>query len=368
MNPNKKKICLVIPSLQSGGMERVMSELAVYFCSKVEFEVHLILYGITREIFYPISENIIVHKPSFEFDNSKRTWFTLKTLWFLRQEIHKLQPDAVLSFGELWNNLVLLSTLGLGYPIFVSDRSQPNKSLGLFHDHLRKWLYPKARGVIAQTEKAREIYSKIYHHKNFKVIGNPIRPIINHCKTNPIRNNVVLTVGRLITTKHQDRLIYIFLRINNPHWKLVIVGYDHLKQNHSERLQKIINDNRAQDRIILAGKQSDVESYYLESKIFAFTSNSEGFPNVIGEALSAGLPVVSYDCEAGPSDLITHGENGFLVPVFDDEAFQKHLELLMGNEIKRIEMSDNATLSVVKFDLEKICTEYSSCIFGKNDF
>jgi GalNAc-alpha-(1->4)-GalNAc-alpha-(1->3)-diNAcBac-PP-undecaprenol alpha-1,4-N-acetyl-D-galactosaminyltransferase len=353
---------LVIPSLQSGGMERVMTELAKFFCSQKVFEVHLVLYGLSREIYYPIPENIIVHKPSFEFDNSKRTWSTLKTLWFLRQEIHKLHPDTVLSFGEFWNNLVLLSTLGLGYPIFVSDRSQPNKSLGFFHDHLRKWLYPKARGVIAQTEKAREIYSKIYHHKNFKVIGNPIRPIINHCKINPVRNNIVLMVGRLITTKHQDRLIDIFLRISNPHWKLVIVGYDHLKQNHSERLQKIIDDNRAQDRIILAGKQSDVESYYLESKIFAFTSSSEGFPNVIGEALSAGLPVVSYDCEAGPSDLIIHGENGFLVPVFDDEAFQKYLELLMSDDSLREKMSKQAILNVQKFDKLMIAESFSSFI------
>lgn len=362
MIPYKKNICLVIPSLQSGGMERVMSELAVYFCSKEEFEVHLVLYGHIREVFYDIPDNLFVHKPSFEFDNSKRTWNTLKTLWFLRQKIKGIHPDTVLSFGELWNNLVLLSVLFLKYPIYVSDRSQPNKSIGIVHEFLRKWLYPKAKGVIVQTEKAKEIYNNLYRHKNITVIGNPIRPILSKYKNSLNRKNVVLMVGRLIATKHQDRLIHIFLKINKPDWKLIIVGYDHLKQSHSERLQRIIDINSARDRIILAGKQLNVESYYLESKVFAFTSSSEGFPNVIGEALSAGLPVVSYDCDAGPSDLIIHGENGYLVPVFDDEAFQKYLELLMSDDSIRETMSRQAPLSVRKFDRLKILESFCSFI------
>jgi glycosyltransferase involved in cell wall biosynthesis len=144
------------------------------------------------------------------------------------------------------------------------------------------------------------------------------------------------------------------LNINNPDWKLVLVGYDHLKQNHSKRLQELIDDNNAGDRIILAGKRLDVEKFYLSSKIFAFTSSSEGFPNVVGEALSAGLPIVSYDCDAGPSDLIEHGRNGFLVPVFDDEQFQLYLKKLMDEETLRIEMSKQAKLSVAKFSNREI--------------
>jgi GalNAc-alpha-(1->4)-GalNAc-alpha-(1->3)-diNAcBac-PP-undecaprenol alpha-1,4-N-acetyl-D-galactosaminyltransferase len=127
---SKEKICLIIPSLQAGGMERVMSELANYSVEKGGYEVHLILYGIKREIFYNISDKIIIHKPIFEFDNTKRTWSTLKTIFYLRKKLKEINPVASLSFGEYWNNLVLLSTLGTKIPVFVSDRSQPNKSLG----------------------------------------------------------------------------------------------------------------------------------------------------------------------------------------------------------------------------------------------
>ena len=71
-----------------------------------------------------------------------------------------IQPHSILSFGELWNNLVLISLIGLKYPVYISDRCKPDKSFGLFQHLLRKWLYPLASGMIAQTEKANEIYQK----------------------------------------------------------------------------------------------------------------------------------------------------------------------------------------------------------------
>jgi GalNAc-alpha-(1->4)-GalNAc-alpha-(1->3)-diNAcBac-PP-undecaprenol alpha-1,4-N-acetyl-D-galactosaminyltransferase len=102
---HKKKIAFLIPSLQPGGMERVMSEI-IEFCSrKPEVELHLVLFGIKREIFYEIPKNILIHKPDFEFDNTKRSWHTLKTIYFIRKTIKKINPNTVLSFGELWNNI-----------------------------------------------------------------------------------------------------------------------------------------------------------------------------------------------------------------------------------------------------------------------
>ena len=348
-----KTICLVVHSLQAGGMERVMAELAGYFSKKETVKVHLVLYGINRDIFYVLPNNVIIHKPSFTFNDTKRKISSLKTLRFLRKKIKEIKPDAILSFGEYWNNFVLMATLGLHYPVFVSDRSQPDKSLGKTQDKLRQWLYPFAQGIIAQTEKAKQVYQSIYRHGNIMVIGNPIRKIQNIEEVIE-RENIVLMVGRLIESKHQDKLIELFVKINNPRWKLVIVGYDHLKQNHLARLQEMVKELGVEDRVILTGKQSNVERYYLQSKIFAFTSSSEGFPNVIGEALSAGLPVVAFDCVAGPSEMITDNENGFLVPLFDYELFQENLALLMSDVSKREQFSLNARESIKKFSVENI--------------
>jgi GalNAc-alpha-(1->4)-GalNAc-alpha-(1->3)-diNAcBac-PP-undecaprenol alpha-1,4-N-acetyl-D-galactosaminyltransferase len=358
----KKKICLVIPSLQAGGMERVMSELAEYFVLKENTEVHLVLYGITREIFYSVSSEINIHKPDFEFSQGKRIFSSLRTLLFLRKEIKKINPASILSFGEFWNSFVLISLFGLKFPVFISDRCQPDKSLGKFHDWLRKKLYPKATGIIAQTEKAKEIFQSQFRHDKIKVIGNPIREI------KPLNSisgeNIVLMVGRLIKTKHQDKLIELFIRISKPGWKLVIVGYDHLKQNHFERLKKIITDNHAEDIVYLEGKQNNVEAYYLKSKIFAFTSSSEGFPNVIGEAMSAGLPIIAFDCVAGPSEMIKDNENGFLIPLFDYHQFQAKLEILMTDANLRKRFGGNAHEQIKKFSLTNIGDEVYNFILS----
>lgn len=351
----KKKICLVIPSLQAGGMERVMSELATYFAKNDNIEVHLILYGITREVFYKIPASLKVHNPRFEFNDSQRITSTLKTLVFLRQVIKKLQPDTILSFGEYWNSFVLIALFALKYPVFISDRCQPDKRLGGFHECLRKILYPRATGIIAQTEKAKEIYQIKFNNHSIKVIGNPIREI-NQVE-GIIREKIVLTVGRLISTKHHDKLMEIFLRINMSGWTLIIIGYDHLKQKNSDRLNKIIADNNAEDKVILPGKQPDVESWYLRSSIFAFTSSSEGFPNAIGEAMSAGMPVIAYDCVAGPSEMIIDNETGFLVPLFNEDQFLHKLKLLMENEKLRLDMGRKGRENIKQFSIERIGKE-----------
>lgn len=345
-------------------MERVMSELAGYFCRQRNLDVHLVLYGIKCDVFYPLPENITVHKPDFKFQNNHRFRDTIKTLFWLHNRIRKIQPVSVLSFGELWNNLVLLATLGLKTRVFVSDRCQPDKSLGLLHDTLRKILYPKAAGVICQTKTAKQIYGKQFRHDNFVVIGNPIRTIEpNQAIT---KENIVLTVGRLIKSKHHDELIRIFASINPTGWKLVVVGDDALKQKNKERLQQLVKDLGMEGKIELAGKRSDVDDFYNRAKIFAFTSSSEGFPNVVGEAMSAGLPVVAYDCVAGPSDLIESEKTGFLIPMNDQASFVKSLQELIVNPDLRNEQGAVGRERIKEFAVEQIGKRFERVLLNEN--
>lgn len=357
------RYCLVIPSLQSGGMERVMTELANSFTDYEYTEIHLVLYGKSRDVFFELDDRIIVHKPGWPFYNNKRIYSTIRTIYWLRQAIKNIDPSRILSFGEYWNSFVLLSLRGADYPIFVSDRCQPDKYLGRFHEFLRKWLYPGADGIIAQTSQAKQHYEKLLNHPNVRVIGNPVRKI--EMDTSEIqKENIVLSVGRLIDTKHHDRLIKIFDRLNRKNWKLVIIGGNAIKQNGMEKLNKIINDRGLQDRVYLTGTVSNVEEYYLKSKIFAFTSSSEGFPNVIGEAMSAGLPVVAYNCNAGPSDMIDHNQTGYLTDVFDDKDFEEKLGTLMDDPELRTKFGENAKIKIRNFSKQKISEEVFKFITG----
>jgi glycosyltransferase involved in cell wall biosynthesis len=300
--------------------------------------------------------------PAFEFNNKRRLINTIKTLFFLRRTIKRIHPYSILSFGELWNSFVLLSLYGLKCKVFISDRCQPDKKFSRFHDRLRKLLYPGATGIVAQTGKAKEIYHTQFIHNNIRVIGNPIR--VFDIPEGINKEKVVLMVGRLIETKHQDKLIEMFLRISKPGWKLILVGYDHLKQNISHKLRQIIKENHAEKYVILAGKQNNVEQYYAKAEIFAFTSSSEGFPNVIGEAMSAGLPVIAFDCVAGPSEMISDNQNGFLIPLFDYTQFQTKFEQLMEDEDLRIRLGKNAKEDIRKYSISSIGEQYINFILN----
>lgn len=356
------RICLVIPSLQPGGMERVMSELAEFFYKKGEFEIHIVLYGKNPELFYPIREEVFIHKPSVNLNYRFRILLTFDRMVYLRKKIKSLNPVSVLSFGEYWNNLVLISLYGLRLPIYVSDRCQPDKSLGIFHDLVRRFLYQKAAGVIVQTMKAKEIYQRILPETKLKTIGNPIRPIPGG--NDQKKENIVISVGMLIRSKHFDSLIRSFAEINLNGWNLLIVGDDANRQNNKAGLNALIKELHCEDRIILAGLSNDVDNLYKKSKIFAFMSSSEGFPNVVGEAMAAGLPVVAFDCVAGPSEMVTDGQDGYLVSLFDYEQFKKRLTLLMKDQFLAKEMGIKAIKNIKRYSPEKIGEQYYSLITG----
>ncbi len=359
----KKVLCLVIPTLQAGGMERVMSELAFYFCSHKDLEVHLILYGKKINIFYNLPEGLIIHKPVKIFNDHFRFISTIERLHFLRKAVNLIKPDSILSFGEYWNSFVLIALSGLNYPVYVSDRCRPDKNLGRFHSALRRFLYPRAKGVIAQTSIAKTLYEKQFKHSNIQTISNPIR-IPDAAVSDSESENIVLTVSRLIKTKNHDKLIQIFARINKPGWKLVIVGDNALNQDLKSELLKIITDLGVSDKVILTGNQNNVEQYYRNCKIFAFASESEGFPNVIAEAQSFGLPVIAFDCIAGPSDMITDNENGFLIPLNNYDLFLKRMSFLMDNPQLRAEFGERGRHSIKRFSVETIGQQYYHFLFA----
>jgi GalNAc-alpha-(1->4)-GalNAc-alpha-(1->3)-diNAcBac-PP-undecaprenol alpha-1,4-N-acetyl-D-galactosaminyltransferase len=354
-NKPKIKIAFCIPSLAFGGMERVMSLILNKF-SENENELHLVLFGRNREINYAIPDSIIIHFPSFSYDSSSRITFTFKSLFFIRNTIKTIKPDTILSFGEYWNNLVLLALFKLKYPVYISDRSQPNKNLGTVQNKLRDILYPTATGYIAQTVKAKEIAAKNNWNKNITVIGNPINQVAK--QTLDRRENIIITVGRLIPTKHIDELIEIFSTINDSTWELIIVGGNAKSLNLLDQYQNQVQKLGLEKQIKFSGNTSDVSLYYEKAKIFAFTSSSEGFPNAIGEALAYGLAVIAYDCIAGPADLITDGVNGLLIEERNDKLYIDKLRTLMIDESLRERMGVEAIEKIKNFDADIISQKF----------
>ena len=182
------------------------------------------------------------------------------------------------------------------------------------------------------------------------VIPNPITE--NPVRVSDLKNKKVITAGRLIESKNITSLISTWRLISNkfPDWKLEIYGDGPCRN----KLQKVIDDNNLSDCVFLCGFSPNIINMMLDSSIFAFTSQCEGFGLVLVEAMSCGIPVVSYDCPCGPKDIINNGKDGFLVRLNDEQSLSEKLSLLMSNESIRIEMGRNALERSKDFSMERI--------------
>lgn len=355
MSENRKCICLITPSIETGGAERVMTQLATYFSKEKNVEVHLLLF-VQAERFYKVPDKVTIYEPDFNYREYSRPVFTIKSMTYLRSILKKLKPDVTLSFGGRYNSFVLLSALGLRIPVYISDRSKPSISYGFFLDILNRFVYRQAAGIISQTSIAGEMIYQRTRHKNIKVIGNPIRTI----KGQPQPEKIILNVGRFIPSKKQKLLLDVFARINPDDWKLLFVGNGKTFQAVKQKAKKL----GIGEKVIFASQQNNVDDYYNRASIFAFTSVSEGFPNALGEALNTPLPCISFDCEAGPRELIDDGINGFLVPLGDIKQYEKKLRLLIEDDALRNRFRQAAKEKMKQFSLPVIGEQYYQFMCG----
>ncbi len=353
-----KNIFFVTPSLTSGGAERVISELAIYFSGFTEFKVTVICL-IKEEHFYKLPDNVVIVEPDFYHTHYSRLVFTYKIYRFLRNYLKKNKPYAQLSFGGKYNSFVLLASLGLNIKTYVSDRSRPTISYGKFLDRLNAVMYKKAEGIVAQTNKAKEEALKKTGNKNIKIIGNPIRQV--NIDESIERQKLIVNAGRFIKSKHQPLLVEYFAKVNDGTWKLVFLG----DGEYCEATKKRVKELGIEQFVEFAGTVKDIDKYYNKASIFAFTSTSEGFPNVLGEAMSAGLASISFDCVAGPSDLIEDGINGFLVEEMNHEEYMQKLGRLMQEPYLRKSFGEKARHNIQKFSSDNIGKEYMKFMTGQ---
>jgi glycosyltransferase involved in cell wall biosynthesis len=350
-----KRITLVTPSLGSGGAERVMSELAAYFADTLHHHVTMIVLTKTEQ-FYKVPESVTVKEPSFDHKKYSRPVFSVKILQHLRKQLKSSKPDAVLTFGGRYNAFVLLASKGLGLRVFVSDRSKPGISYGGFQNFINPRQYKSATGIIAQTRAAEAFTKKAIGHKNIAVIGNPIR---QQPASTATRENIILSVGRFIRTKHQDLLIEYFSKIPNEGWKLVFLG-DGAGLDACRQKAAALGIG---DKVLFEGAVRNVNDYYNKSAIYASTSSSEGFPNALGEAMATGMACISYDCVAGPADLIEHNHTGMLIAMNAHEAYADALKTMMANATLRENLGAAARKKIEEFSTPVIAQRFFDFMF-----
>ena len=357
----KQKLAFIIPSLKAGGAERVVSTLSNQLIH--DFEVIIVvLYKCTP--FYPLDDRIqlIYIKDVY---TAQQTFFqTIKNnisfVNLIYKQLKGLNIDVIIGFTTTANMYAVMSAKRLKTPSIISERIHPEYgSISKMWYRIRKFLYPKTSYLVVQTQDIKNYFKTFVEEDRIVIINNPLAPELvkqRHIKTT--KTNTIITVGRLTDQKNQELLIRAFSNSNFKSWQLIIIG----DGEYREKYTHLIKELGIADHVKLVGNITNVADYYNEASIFALTSNYEGFPNALIEAMYFGLPCVSTDCPSGPSDIINDGENGFLFPVNDQIQLEKKLSILMSDSSIRNQFSKNALLSAAHFEVERIGKQWKLLI------
>jgi glycosyltransferase involved in cell wall biosynthesis len=348
-----KHICFIIPDISIGGAERVVSILANYLDSK-NFKISFVL--LYSRVDFSLNPNIQVITPTFEVKRNIIDIF--KVIKYYRKSIRAINPNVIFSFLEFYNEIVMLSLLGIKKKIFLFDRNTPFlKSQFFLQKILKKKLYPKANGVIVQTQIAANNILKNKLNSNVLVLPNPISKFNHQWKPN--NNKIIISVGSIEKQKNHRFLIDVFDSINDKEWKLIIIGSGSLLPE----LKEYVKNLEIGCNIFFLGSRDDVKEKLLDSTIFAFPSLWEGFPNALLEALVLGVPCISNNCNTGPSELIKDNENGFLVEENNFSEFKNKLMLLMNNDNLRTQFSRKNIYLYNNYSVEEISSIMLEFIF-----
>lgn len=345
MSPSDWKICFVVPSLSSGGAERVVSVLASEL-ARQGYAVHVIKY-FEAENEYPICDQLNVICLSGGDENAYEQIGFKDKISRLRKAIKALAPDYIIPFLPHVAVHVALACVGLRIKMVQTIRVAPNIApASKLQRLIRNALVMCSFKTFAQTGEQKAYFPKMIHNKIF-VLPNPIyQGFLNEDR--PIHHTIrrVVSVGRLTEQKNFPLVIdaVIELRARYHDLDLDIYGEGELRPV----LEEYIQSKGAGGYCHLRGRSEALLTVYRESDVFVLPSNFEGMPNALMEALATGIPCISTDCETGPRDLIQSGESGFLIPVNSREKLVESLEWVINHPEEAHEMGRKAKYTMAQ--------------------
>lgn len=348
-----KHILIINNGLAGGGIERASVSLANFFQLNGYEVTVLALYR--SEKFFKLNDDIFFIEPFFSRNKVNRYIYLFRMIMFTRKNVKAIKPDTILSFGEWTNPYVVLSLLGLNFPLFLSDRMSPLAKLPPLSEFLRKKLYCKATGIISQSNFAKSILQQKTNSNNVHVVYNPVNAIE---RIECIPKNRIVTVGRLEEVKGHKYLIQAFAKIKYKDWELSIVGDGALKNE----LIELVESLHIKNRVIFHGQLNDFRLQLSEAQIFVLPSLKEGFPNSLIEAMSIPLACISSDTFNGHNEILEHSVNGLLVKPGDVDQLAVSINQLIEDVNLRISLKENAYKIRIELNFEKIAKQYLDII------
>lgn len=361
------RLMFVIPKMTGGGAERVVANLCNYWCKDNDVRIVAIA---SKKSFYELDKRVELCGQNLEIKR-KNIFTTLgcyakyfsKSVKFIKKNVKEFKPDCVISFLVEADILTYYATKNNRDIVKVfSERADPTR-----RNKIRQFLAKKAYSVcdlfVCQSKKIYDYYSFIPDEMKV-IIPNPI----DVSKLPPAvvkeKNHGIVSVGRLSEQKNHKLLIESFISSIDElprDCNLFIYGDGPLKME----LQDMINNRGMDKRIKLAGVSENVLSEIKDYALFVLSSNFEGFPNVLLEAMAVGLPVISTDFYTGVARELIKKQNGIVVPVDDGRGLSGAIINVMQDEKRRLKMRKENVLVCQKYNVSKIGDLWIECM-GKN--
>lgn len=358
------RITIVVHSLHGGGAEKVAAVLASSWAERGNPVTVLTFEEEGKVESYPLNEQVFVNRLGLAHASSSKIE-ALAMLWKrfsrIRKAIKDSRPDVVVGFVSEVNVLVTLACQGTGVPVVISEHCHPDHfHIGREWAFLRRVVYPLADSMVAVSKGVLDWFSWLSIPK--RVIYNPTASFIVQPKSadQSDESKLIAAAGRLAYQKGFDLLINSFVQIAEKYgdWRMVIYG----EGPDREQLESMVARYGLKDRILLPGVVQDLSERLAEADIFVMSSRFEGFGNVLVEAMNVGLPVIAFDCQSGPSEIITHGRDGYLVPVGDEKALADAMADLVENEGARKEFGRNGYDASQRFSVERIADAWDEAV------
>ena len=339
MQGKKTKIALVGYKLSSGGLERVFSSVSELL-QNANFDIHVVV--LENEIEYSYGGTLI----------NLGNYSKFQKYFKLKQHLKDNHFDYVIDFRHRinpWMEMLFIYYLYAGFKFIYTIHSSKLEVYLTSKNWLSQKMLSKAYKIVPVSNALNEKIKKEFLFDKGIVIPNSIglKATESDCLDQVLTYKYCIAVGRLVELKQFDKLIDAYCKSNlcNNGIHLVILGTGEEK----ERLEKQIQDSEMKSFIHLLGFKNNVFCYLKNAEFLVLSSKYEGFPMVVLEALYTGIPVVSFDCETGPRELVQNEFNGLLV---ENQNF-KALEIAMNRFVADKELyyfcKENAKTSTALF-------------------
>lgn len=337
--------------MEDGGAQRVISQLSNNLVER-DFDVEILKYFKGENVF-KLNKKVKVNS----IEENTNTTNKLKNIIWLRNYI-KNNSDIVISFLAPFNIIALLANNSK--PIIVADRNDPRKvPSNKYVRFIRDRLYREANAVVLQTS-ANKAYFDEYTQRKSYVIPNPID--VGEYKGIALttkKEKAIVSVGRLEKQKNQTLLINSFKKVleKHPDYKLIIYG----EGNYRKELEDRIKELNIENSVLLPGSSKKIFEDIKSAEIFVLSSNYEGMPNALMEAMCLGLPVISTKV-SGSTDLINDNENGLLVELNDEETLTNSIIKLIEDRKLANRLAYNAMCLSEKIKMSTVADMWEKII------